>query len=103
MNEEELEINNNPDLKYVCIPRFISRSPYGIVRMSNHQNQPGCIKYIVSKEKENNEYKRIQELQKQYENQQIENVRKYEQLLKLTKDLQDNLITREEFYKKIPL
>ena len=96
---EELIIH--PDLKYVYVPNFISRCPDGVIGYSKYQNKPGYIKYIISHDKEKNECEERKQLQIQKENEQLKSEERKKILMKLMEDLQNNLITREEFYKKL--
>ena len=99
----ELSINNNPDLRYEYVRNYISRIPDGVIGYSKYQDRLGYVKYIISNDKKRIECEKRKQLQKQYENKQFEYEKRKEYLMKLMEDLQNNLITREEFYKKINL
>jgi len=92
---------NNPDLRYVYVSNYISRCPDGVIGYSKYQNRQGYIKYIISNDKEKNECEKRKQLQIQKENEQLKSEERKKYLMKLMEDLQNNLITREEFYKKI--
>ena len=94
---------NHPDLRYEYFPNYISRFPDGVIGCSKYQNRPGYIKYIISHDKEKNECEERKQLQIQKEIEQLKSEERKKYLIKLMEDLQNNLITREEFYKKINL
>lgn len=98
-----IEPINHPDLRYEYVHNYISRCPDGVIGYSKYQDRPGYIKYIISHDKEKNECEERKQFQKQKEIEQIKFEERKKYLMKLMEDLQNNLITREEFYKKINL